>query len=538
MKTNIKITRVVMAIVAATLSTGVYAKGGSPASGTGLYTVPTLTTPSYTIAQAAAVHGFDHVGILQSATAPSCGGTATINSIKITVPCNTIIQMPANTFRWEDMVNYSATTGKVSLIGTELHVVGNIVNGEYIAALMYISQQSLNSGSGVITSIDKAAGRLTLDTGAIIEINDPNGRFSKGQSPDPRFSVDDENPTIHASTGYPMCIPRPPIAPATDDPLCPQNNRPMSTATTACRLFGAAGVSPLPTSGELTQTPAGQFCRQFVMNSVAARSATDPDPRQQAPFEVGDYINYSGTLIDDLGIIPYISAHTIEANVGIYTQPHTRPSYIAMGDFGIGTADPTALTSVAGVAQETQTKIFLEAETTDVQTPVDIYIVDVNSSTGAKSYRWISPYDMTGECNPAAALPISCMGTQGGITTQFTEAQPQRARIRARDNKSTAVANMTSAPGRNFAVMARSFCNPKTIDTLGHVTDTTCLNNINGSKVANGLAAGMYSAPVFEYIFPENTKPGDIIVPNDFWHLPFLVNGEGNGVGALSPKPW
>jgi hypothetical protein len=64
--------------------------------------------------------------------------------------------------------------------------------------------------------------------------------------------------------------------------------------------------------------------------------------------------------------------------------------------------------------------------------------------------------------------------------------------------------------------------------------------------VANGLVAGQYVAPVFEFIFPENVKPGDAIVPNDLWHLGFLRFGEGSttqsdvgpSVGPLTPAPW
>jgi hypothetical protein len=72
-----------------------------------------------------------------------------------------------------------------------------------------------------------------------VQLNDPKipglhdsagadtGRFSNGQSPDNRFSVDQDNPTVHAATGYPMCIPRtdPTVK---DDPLCPQKNRPLA----------------------------------------------------------------------------------------------------------------------------------------------------------------------------------------------------------------------------------------------------------------------------------------------------------------------
>lgn len=85
-----------------------------------------------------------------------------------------------------------------------------------------------------------------------------------------------------------------------------------------------------------------------------------------------------------------------------------------------------------------------------------------------------------------------------------------------------------------------------TFVATGHSkTLDACLNA--KAPVANGLIAGQYLAPVFEYIFPEGTKPGDLVVPNDFWHLPFLVNGEGDGTGSglpgdgpkgLLPTPW
>ncbi|MNG19816.1 hypothetical protein D3C84_1040180 [compost metagenome] len=82
------------------------------------------------------------------------------------------------------------------------------------------------------------------------------------------------------------------------------------------------------------------------------------------------------------------------------------------------------------MAVEGQDRLVLEASTTDVKTPVDIYLIDVNPSTGAQTNRWVTPYEMTGECNPALTLAIGCLGTSGGITTQYTGPQPNRARIR------------------------------------------------------------------------------------------------------------
>ena len=571
MKLTTKTTKIVMAILAATLATGVYAKGGTakpPAKGAaGPFVIPTLPNPAFSAATTN-IHGFDETGFMQNASVNNTGcptanshywgGTVTINRQVITVPCNMIIQLPANTMTWADMVN-----GGGSLNGYELNVVGNVVGANNIAGLMYISQESLYSDSGVITKINYTNGSLEIDgnSSVTVQINDPvitdptdpafnTGRFSKGQSPDPRLSVDQGNPTIHAATGYPMCIPRnKPNDPSDgpDDALCPQKNRPLVAAAGGCRNFSIAGVAP-PVSGELGAPAAGQvYCSQYVMpapplNPLTPTAATVPDARQQAPFEVGDYISYSGTRIGGV-----VSAHTIEANVGIYTQPGTQPSYLAIGEFGVGTADPLA-TAISGVPQETQDRIFLEASTTDVKTPVDIFMVDVGAD-GVEHNRWVSMFEMTGECSTAAALAPACLGNDGGITTQNTGPQPQRARIRA----TKAITGILSSPSRNIRVMARSIgCMPAnlradpTFAATGHSNALdACLNA--KVPVANGLIAGEYTAPVFEYIFPEGAKPGDLVVPNDLWHLPFLVNGEGNGSGsgmpgdgprALVPTPW
>jgi hypothetical protein len=529
-----------------------YAKGGTakpPTKGVvAPNPVPTLPDPVFSVAPAL-IHGFDETGFIQNATVSAdnsaCpdvadkkfwGGTVTINDTKITVPCNVIVQMPANTLTWADMV----TSGPSLELGTaypsfEMRAVGNIVDGKHVAGLMFASQQSANTGSGIISKIDYDTGRIHVDTGdpanpAVIEINDPNGRFGRKQSPDPRFSVDDQNPTIHAGTGYPMCVPRTDPASA-DDPLCPQANRPKPAgAGRHCRNFTDAGVVPLPASGELTQPPAGQvYCSMFVMPGATTRAAGDPDPRQQSPFEVGDHITWSGTLMKSAsGGADLISAHTVEANVGIYTQPGTQPSYLAIGEFGVGSADPNA-TAVNGVAQETQDRIFLEAETTDVKTPVDIYLQDVDAANGALHNRWVTPFEMTGENqlgNPS-----------GGITTQFTGAQPQRARLRA----TKAPLGLLSQPTRTIRVATRSLCAPasKTDGTAGvdQAALDACLNN--APTTANGLVAGEYTAPTFEFIFPENVMPGDGVVPFDLWHLPFLRNGEGPGAaGPLEPAPW
>ena len=556
------------------------AKGGGgggtakpPKGAVSPWVIPTLGDPPFSVATVN-LHGFDDTGLIESAgplDGTGCsadpdtwGGTVTLNGIVFSIPCNLIVQMPANTLTWAQFVNGSDSAGALPVKGLELRVVGNMVGTRHIAGLAYASQQSVNVGTGTITGFDYTRGTMLVDNGSgatvRVQINDPvvdglvdsnnnpTGRFSAGQSPDPRFSVDQDNPTIHAATGYPMCIPRTDPS-ASGDPLCPQANRPLAppspnpTGIPACRNFSVAGVVP-PAAGELTPPRAGQvFCSQYVMPAAPADNTTaitGPDARQQAPFEVGDFVSYSGSLMQDGNGNDFVSAHTIEANLGIYTQPGTQPAYMAIGEFGVGTADPAA-TAVNGAAQETQDRIFLESETTDVKTPVDIYYQD-SRADGSIFNRWITPFEMTGE----NATPLS--GPTGGITTQNTGAQPQRARLRA----TKAPAGLLSQPSRTVRVAQRSLCVPTPVDpavtTINQAALDTCFSGAR--RVANGLKAGQYQAPVFEYIFPENVMPGDLPVPNDLWHLPFLrthtevggtnlVNGEGAGhTGALIPSPW
>ena len=89
--------------------------------------------------------------------------------------------------------------------------------------------------------------------------------------------------------------------------------------------------------------------------------------------------------------------------------------------------------------------------------------------------------------------------------------------------------------------MARSLCDPANINGNAQLvgaaapTSVPCLRR---APAANGLFSGQYLAPNFNFIFPENLVAGDPIVPNNFWALGFLVNGEGPGTGGLVPTPW
>ena len=177
----------------------------------------------------------------------------------------------------------------------EAQVVGNRVitggNDRYIAGLIFISQHALNSGNGFINYIDYSLGEMRIGgvlgdntTGARVRINDPVGRYGRVMSPDIRFTVDPDNPTIMAATGFPMCFPRvladPSVAGNPDDPLCPRTQRPLD-----------ATGAPVPTIQTL---------------DPVALPGVPPDATIQIPFEVGDWVSFADSSAegDTTSIMP------------------------------------------------------------------------------------------------------------------------------------------------------------------------------------------------------------------------------------------
>ncbi len=480
---------------------------------------------------------FDVTGFLQEASVsgpgPTAGGQLKVNGHVITVPDNTTVILPANALTWQELFAqapppYGPTQSGLAMADVpsplttwEAHVIGNRVPGaaggdQYIAGLIYVSQQGVNAAAGFINFIDYAAGEMRVGglpndptTGARVRINDPvvgdsgTGRFSKGLSPDRRFTVDQDNPTIISATGYPMCLPRaaPPAAGGAEtDPQCPQGNRPVDAAGNA--LINITMPDPA---------------------TLAPRQL--PDPRIQAPFMVGDYISFSGTLVGDndhptAGPWPgsagtYISAHTITNNTAIYTAPGTNPAYVMTEVTILGTGGLT----VAGAA-EAAIRTRFEGMTTDPSRGIHLYGIDLDPATGATSDRdfgtiGIDPGPPAGAvkgrwrfrppCDPFGTVPAR--PDQTCVMNQLGTFLPATREVRA------------VVEGLHGQVP-------------GAPTATT---------VANGIFFGQYHAPILEYIFPENV-PGTPIVPNNFESIPFLACGgysssAGTLAGPLTPWP-
>src|SRR5205807_2874702 len=141
--------------------------------------------------------------------------------------------------------------------------------------------------------------------------------------PDVRFSVDPENPTIMAGTGFPMCFPR--AAPAAigapeTDALCPQAQR---------------GLPVLAANGS------AQFSPVVNMNDprIPGLAGVFPDANFQVPLEVGDYVTFAGIAVQDNATPTaspwpangtagtYVSAWAITNNIAVYTAPGANPAY-------------------------------------------------------------------------------------------------------------------------------------------------------------------------------------------------------------------
>jgi hypothetical protein len=509
---------------------------------------------------------FDITGFLQSATLDTAGdahsgGKLSVNGQQVIVPRESVVILPANALTWQELFThapgpYGPTQTGLALSDSpkplttyEVHVVGNrVIDGSgdrYIAGMINISQQELNSGAGYINFINYASGELEVGgtpgvagTGTRVRINDPgnataldengnpgSGRYGRAMTPDDRFQVDQDNPTILAETGFPMCIPRvtadPNVAGNADDPQCPRNNRPVYTGT------DTSGITPQP-----ALPVSGAFYTLFRMDSPANVDAnTCPrgacaDPRKQAPFEIGDYLNsFTGNLIQDGGANggQYISAHTVVASLGIYTQPGIDPAYVSVDVSLIGTGGLT----VFGAGEATARTRF-EGMTTDETRLIRLYGVDINPVTGATSDReW-------GTVLPDLGPPT------GAVRGRWRFRPPCTATVATTKACTPPTAGQFIPPTREV----RAVVDGSSQFVPGGIVPNPA-SQVPGTPsaktTANGIFYGQYHAPIGEYIFPENV-PGSPIPENNFNTIPFLAYGgytsiTGVQAGVLSPWP-
>jgi hypothetical protein len=475
--------------------------------------VPVLATGTATVPGAPIP--FDIVGAIQTFTVlnagnPFSGGNITVNGINVLIPANLVITMPAGYMTVGQLFSASPVAGQSALAlsdlpaplaAYEVTIAGNIVNGVYIAGLVGIAQQSLNQGAGVIKSINNVTGELCvgstpgacLPSDARVLINDPTGRYSLANgtggkaSPDARFSVDADNPTIHAASGYPMCVPR--VALPGIDARCPDTNRPsqggIRLTTFATSPAGVVSGAPFPAVG----IPGCALC----------------NVNEQAPLVPGDVINYAGVLSQDAAGV-YVAAYSIEANVGIFTPPGgTYYMFLDAPLLGTGPA-------ICPTNAECQAKLRTSIRLTDVSGILRpaMYAVD-ETSAGARTVR---------------ALP--------GIVVN----NAQVGRWVFNTDKDTNTFGGRTGPGATREIVALADKTPNGTPLVYGPADPATA----AAGTANGLRSKQYVSPVGEFIFPEHTLPGATMTPYNFRCLQFLASGWGQGgalpgIGQLVPFP-
>jgi hypothetical protein len=503
--------------------------------------VPAVTIP---VSTQFSVTGFIQAATLDptcAATDLLCGGTITVNDQVYVVPRNTVLQMPASALTWPQVFRLNpgqkgqgATAVPRSGLATldnprpannyEASLVGNRIKtaagDQAIVGLMFLAQHSLQSGQGYINWIDYSTGEFRVGgdlsganqstTGTRVKINDPIGRFSRLWTADPRFTIDENNPTIKSGTGVPMCIPRFAPAVGADDAWCPQKNRPLDVASPS----GFNMVYTMPA----TTAPVGP---------------NSPDPKRMVPFEIGDYVTYSG-IIDELDTAR-IAAWAVDGNVGVHTALGDTIAYVATEVALLGVGG----TTVAGVAEATiRTRFegFTSAQSADPALPtlIGIYGVDVDCANAESMRLW-------------GAIDVDAGPPTGAV--------PGRWRFRPPLTGGRLGPGAFQSP--SFLPATRevkaAYLSPSTLDAAGNVVRGNPLPEVElptadcpvvGTPACSGLTANSYQAPIFEFLFPENVAIGTPVVPNNFDDMPFLANGSGpiNGVGSavqgtLSPWP-
>lgn len=479
---------------------------------------------------------FQIVGHIQSFSVNTPGSLfsaakMTVNGIDVAIPANTVVLMPAAYLTPNQIFTVGpgmappgtpagksglalddrTTVTSPPLAAFEATLTGNIVGGVYIAGLVNISQQSLNTSAGYIRRIDYASGEMCVGADPApaascappdtrVRINDAGKVYGANNgSPDERFGVDPENPTIHALTGYPMCLPG--VAPPGIDANCPLGNRPI------------AGGKPLSTfvmSGPDIPSSALPPGQPPIISCKDPSPACDPD--KQAPFMPGDYITFAGTLAKDADAThPYfVSAHTIAANVGIYTRGGAgNTAYVVQEKTLMGTQGPLVAGKCAATLECTaRLRIvgFISDPTRARQ--VGVYAIDVDAA-GIRRTRKL-------------AVAQKVQAPFGRFRFEIAKAP-------------TLVPN---GFGATREIMVR-IDDPTPLPDGSAVPDAS---NSPGLVKAHGLIPGQYVAPVQEYLFPEGLIMGALPPPANFQCLAFLTAGWATpsiigAIGQLAPWP-
>lgn len=446
-----------------------------------------LLLPGYTLAQTP-TPSFSMLGYLEeleldNLADPLSGGSLVVNGVKVLLPANLLFKMPGQYLTLNDLFRgrhpgaapaLAAVTRPSGLalkdvprpaVPFEVQVFGNIVNGQYRAGGASLTQQDLNAGAGFIRAIDYARGEMLVGPDAGTAV----ARVRINDVPG-RYGLANAAKVGGGAFDdrFASDSGNAPVSAETGFPMCLPRVAPPATDP-LCPLKNRA---PAPNTGRFT-------CGPVAFEATApphwpSNPSLRCDPRLPAPLLVGDYITFNGMLTEDTpGSGSYFhAAHAVHAMAGIYTSPGVDPAYVFIEEALAGTLGEP----YPGIDQEQTSRFRLVGFVTDPSRRVDVFLVDVAGSGEAERR----------------------------LTTLSPSSVGQVGRIR-----------ITLPAKANFLPMTREV----RIRIEGHTS----------SKVAGGLDSGQYTAPIAEFIYPENTRFGrprsPVSVP--FENFCFLKNGGG-----------
>jgi hypothetical protein len=413
---------------------------------------------------------------------PLSSGSMVVNGIKVILPKNLLIKMPGQYLTVNDLFRgphpalppTAAATKPSGLalkdvprpaIAFEVQVIGNIVDGEYRAGWTNITQQDLNAGAGFIRSIDYTKGEMLVGP-------DTGTVTARVRINDPAGRYGAVN---SAKVG----------GAAMDDRFATDpGNAPVSAETGFPMCLPSVAPPAIDPKCPLKNRPPAPNEGRFTCGPVAFEPTAPPhwpanpaercDPALPAPLMVGDYITFNGMMTEDTpgsGTF-FHAAHAVHTMAGIYTSPGTDPAYVFIEEALMGTLGDV----YPGIDQEETSRFRMVGFVTDPSRRVEVFVVDVAGATE----------------------------TERRLTTLQPSAVGQVGRIR-----------ITLPSKANFLPITRD----ARIRIEGHTS----------IKVAGGLDSGQYTAPVGEYIYPENTRFGRPRLPVSvpFENFCFLKNGGG-----------
>jgi len=274
-------------------------------------------------------------------------GTMVVGGQNIIIPRNMVIDLPANRLTLQQLfVNRptncppdqtglaKADSCNTSFTGATVNILANKLNGQNVIAGEVFLEKATELVSGIITYINYEEGYFRVDgnlndatTGAMVRVNDPEGRFThqtgagclgslpdSNCSADTRYGVDPDNYTFTAATGYPMCIPS-------------------TTARTYDFDINQDGVIEPAETGLIaaanTDGTGDALCPQ---NNRGGNTAADS--RLFAPIQLGDHVNAEGNF-ENIDGVTFLSAHTVGVSVGLATNPTPfQPDYMIFDEVG------------------------------------------------------------------------------------------------------------------------------------------------------------------------------------------------------------